>query len=62
MGRFADAHLGAMDADGTDDFARLIDVPDADLFNWVTDAEPVPDEHDTPVFRALRAFNRSQPS
>ncbi len=62
MGRFADARLPGLDARDTDDFERLLEAPDTDLFNWVTGAAPVPTEFDTPVFHALQAFSRSETS
>ncbi|MCB1474035.1 MAG: succinate dehydrogenase assembly factor 2 [Rhodobiaceae bacterium] len=60
MGRFADQHLPAIDGRDLDDLEALIDVADADLFNWITGEKPVPEAYDTPVFRALRAFSHSQ--
>ena len=57
MGRFADAALAGLSDGDLDEFERLIDVPDPDLFDWIMgDAEP-PAEHDTSLFRKLKAFN-----
>lgn len=57
MGRFADAHLPALKDAELHDFERLIDAPDPDLLAWVTAEQPVPLEHDTPLFRRLCDFN-----
>ena len=35
MGRFADVHIGDFTEVELDDFERLIEVPDRDLFAWV---------------------------
>jgi antitoxin CptB len=60
MGRFADAALAGLSDAELDEFERLIDVPDGDLFRWIMgEAEPPP-EHDTPLFRQLKAFNHSR--
>ena len=57
VGRFADAHIEALDEPGLDDFERLIEVPNARLYAWVVGAEVVPREHDTAVLRQLIAFH-----
>jgi antitoxin CptB len=56
-GRFADAELPHMsDADLTT-FELLMEVPDRDIFAWVTGKAPVPSNYDTPVFRRLVAMH-----
>lgn len=57
MGRFADVHIGDLSVPDLDDYERLIEVPDRDLFAWVTDKAPTPANYDTAVFRALKAFH-----
>jgi len=57
MGRFADAALAGMSDVELDVFERLIDVPDPELFRWIMDEADAPLDHDTPVFRKLKAFN-----
>jgi len=59
MGRFADAALAGMSEAELDELERLIDVPDPDLFDWIMGEADAPPAHDTPVFRKLKAFNRS---
>ena len=57
MGRFADAALAAMPDPELDEFERLIEVPDPDLFGWIMGEADAPSDYDTPMFRRLKAFN-----
>lgn len=57
VGGFADAEIGTMSEDDLADFERLAEVPDPDLFRWVSGEAEVPANYDTPVFRRLRAFH-----
>ena len=58
VGRFADAHIGALDESALDDFERLIEVPNASLYAWVTGDQTVPQDYDTAVLRRLIAFHQ----
>ena len=58
MGRFADAVLPRLADAELDEFERLIEVPDQDLFSWVMGEAEVPPDRDTPLFRKMRDFNR----
>jgi antitoxin CptB len=57
MGRFADAEIGTLSEDDLDEFERLIEVPDRDLYRWITGEDEVPANYDTPLFRRLRTFH-----
>jgi antitoxin CptB len=59
LGRFADAQLAGWSEAELDDYERLLEIPDQPFFAWVSGAEPVPGEYDTPMFRRLRAFHAS---
>jgi antitoxin CptB len=59
IGRFADAALAGMSVAELDEFERLIEVPDPDLFRWIMGEADAPSDYDRPVFRRLKAFNRS---
>ena len=59
LGRFADAQIAGWSEAELDDYERLLEIPDQPFFAWVSGAEPVPAEYDTPMFRRLRAFNNS---
>ncbi|MFN3607844.1 MAG: succinate dehydrogenase assembly factor 2 [Hyphomonas sp.] len=56
MGSFADETLSSMDQDGLDEFERLLDVPDWEIFAWLVGQEPVPDKHKGPVLDQLIGF------
>ena len=57
MGSFCDVAIGACSEADVDALEELIEVPDHDLYAWLTGAEAVPAAHDTPVFDRLRAFH-----
>jgi antitoxin CptB len=57
IGRFADAYIEQFDQPGLDDFERLIEVPNAELYAWVIGAEAAPSNFDTAVLAKLRAFH-----
>lgn len=57
MGRFADAHIDGLDDAALDDFERLIEVPDRDLFAWLTDADQVPTNYDTKLYQQIKIFH-----
>jgi antitoxin CptB len=57
MGRFADAEIGTLTETELDDFERLIEVPDRDLFRWITGESPLPVNYDTTVYRRLKSFH-----
>jgi len=57
LGAFADAHLDSYDAADLDRYEALLIESDPDLYNWIAEREPTPQHHDTPVLRAIIAFN-----
>jgi len=57
MGRFTDEAIGAMTDAELDDFERLIEVPDRDLFGWITGEAETPSNYDTAIFRRVKAFH-----
>ncbi|MFN7180037.1 succinate dehydrogenase assembly factor 2 [Hyphomonas sp.] len=56
MGSFADKHLGGYDSEGLDEFERLLDIPDWEMFAWLVGQEAVPEIHKGPVLDQLIAF------
>ena len=58
LGRFADAMIGTLDAQSLDEFERLIEAPNNDLYAWVVGAADVPAAFDTAVLAKLRTFHR----
>ncbi|MGN6462109.1 MAG: succinate dehydrogenase assembly factor 2 [Pseudolabrys sp.] len=59
MGGFADAHIATLTGAELTELERLIEVPDADLLNWVIGEREVPPEYDTPLFRRMRDYHLS---
>jgi antitoxin CptB len=57
VGRFADATIDQFDTAALDQFERLIEVPNAELYAWIVGNEAVPAQQDTPVLRRLIAFH-----
>lgn len=57
MGQFADAEIGTLTESELDDFEALIEVPDRDLFSWITSSEETPANYDTALFRRLKTFH-----
>jgi len=58
VGRFADAMIDTLDAGGLDDFERLIEAPNSELYAWVVGSADVPAAYDTAVLAQLRSFHR----
>lgn len=60
LGEFASAHVAVLNETDLADLERLMDVFDQDLLKWMTGQQPVPEEHDTPVYRAIISFRQAQ--
>jgi len=56
LGQFARAHIEEFNAAELDQYERLLQAGDNDIYDWVSGQKPVPAEHDTPVVRKLLAF------
>ena len=59
MGLFADACVEAMEPAELDEYERLMEVPDPELFACVLADDPPPADLDSPMLRRLRAFHRA---
>jgi len=57
MGRFADAAIGELTDAEIGELEQLAEVPDPDLYAWLTGSRPVPDNYDLAVFHRLRDFH-----
>ena len=57
MGRFADAWIERLSEPELDQYERLIEIPDPELYAWIAGHEVAPAEHDCDVLRRLRAFH-----
>jgi antitoxin CptB len=56
LGRFADANIKTLGDAELDEVESWLEIPDQQIFAWVSEAETVPAEIDTPLFRRLREF------
>ena len=56
MGSFADAHLGAFNEAGLDEFEALLGIPDWEVYAWLIGQKPVPENYQGPVLDQLIAF------
>jgi antitoxin CptB len=53
LGSFADARIASFSDAELDMFEAILSLNDPDLYNWITGAEPIPAEDDSPVLRLL---------
>ena len=56
-GRFADAQIAALSEAELDDYEKLLELRDQQVFEWVTGAVPLDVAYDTPVYRRLVTFH-----
>lgn len=56
LGRFADAEIGNLSDAELDEYEQLMEVPDRDLFQWLTGEVAAPGNYATPTFARIRAF------
>jgi antitoxin CptB len=57
MGRFADAWLSRLSDSELHDFEQMIEVPDPQLYDWLTGTHEPPADYDTDLLRRMRAFH-----
>ncbi|GIK47957.1 MAG: succinate dehydrogenase assembly factor 2 [Hyphomonadaceae bacterium] len=56
LGAFADRRLAGLEEARVDEFERLLNAPDQEVFAWITEQAPAPAEYDTPTLALIRAF------
>lgn len=56
LGQFARAHIAAFTAAELDQYERLLETGDNEIFDWVSGQAAVPPEKDSPIVRKLLAF------
>lgn len=59
LGRFAERRLESLSPAQLDRFEQLLDQPDNNLFDWITDKRPAPSAFDHDVLAMLKAFSRN---
>jgi antitoxin CptB len=61
LGRFADHSIAALSDGELDLFEQLMEVPDRDLFAWITGTAETPANYEGPVLDRVIAFARANP-
>jgi len=56
IGGFAQKHLEQLSPEQLDEFERLIDQPDQDLYAWIIGREPIPEQFAGEVMDLIRSF------
>jgi antitoxin CptB len=59
LGRFADAHLGTLTDDELARFEELLNLPDPELYRWLTGEALVPPGNQSPLLQRIIAFHRA---
>jgi antitoxin CptB len=57
FGPFADARIAALSAAELDMLEELMNVPDPEVYAWLTGEAPVPPQYDRTLFKAIVAFH-----
>jgi antitoxin CptB len=56
LGAFADARLASLDDGELDQFERLLEEADHDIYNWIIGRTPTPPEFETDIMSKLKQF------
>lgn len=56
FGTFADNHMATLTDAELDEFERLLDVQDLEMFAWITGTSETPVEYQTPMLDQLKNF------
>jgi antitoxin CptB len=62
LGRFADAQIAVLSDFELDEYERLLDIPDQQMFAWVSGQEATPADIDSALFRRLCDFHPHGPT
>lgn len=60
MGRFAEARLYELSTAEVDEFERLLDAPDTEVYGWINGTIQTPPNFEGPVLAQLKTFNFSE--
>jgi antitoxin CptB len=55
--KFADTVLAGLEGEDLQDYERILELPDDQLFIWATGREPVPDDIRSPLLDQLLALD-----
>lgn len=61
MGGFADNYLEDMTEDELAEFESMLNLPDQDVYEWITGRRPPPIEYEGSVYTKLRRYCRKVP-
>lgn len=61
VGQFADAHLATMSESELDEFERVLELIDQDIYDWYLGRAPVPADAQSGVLTRLMAFRFTPP-
>jgi antitoxin CptB len=56
LGGYVVRHIDDMPDSEMDALEEIMELPDADLADWLTGRRPIPSHVDSPLLRAIRAF------
>jgi antitoxin CptB len=56
LGRFADAHIGDMTDAELDEYERLLEVRDHDIYGWVTGELDIPPDYRSELLTRIAGF------
>jgi len=56
LGPFADTYVATFSEDELDSFERLLEVPDQDLYAWITERTAPAPEWDGPLLNKIKVF------
>lgn len=57
LGRFADAHIADLSDRELDEYEKLLDVPDHDIYGWVSGELPIPEENRSALLDWILRFH-----
>jgi len=61
LGSFAAKNLGLLPEHLLDQYDRLLQEVDPDIFAWITGAQDVPEKHNNEIMRLLQQHSRANP-
>jgi len=56
LGGYVSRHVAGMTESEMDALEVVMELPDADLADWLTGRRPIPPAADSPILQAVRAF------
>lgn len=57
LGRFADTFIGALTEAELDEYERLLEVPDHDVYGWVTGELGIPQDYQSELLVRIARFH-----